>query len=147
MTCIGQNPFNKVLARSCQNLSHHGPSASGHFSTMATFFHPSRQKNPYNDSCLTLLYHGHFFLTQASLRQNQLGHFNSTLFFHFWPISSSSQCYLSQLIHQSLHTNFGRARTQQTVPTILTQDCKWLFYVVERFSCKKIKSQQQLHYQ
>ena len=43
------------------------------------------------------------------------------LFFHFWPVSSSSQCWLSQLTHQILHNNIGRTRRQQSVPTILTQ--------------------------
>ena len=43
------------------------------------------------------------------------------LFFHFWAVSSSSQCWLSQLTHQSLHANFGRARRQQSVPRNLTE--------------------------
>ena len=42
--------------------------------------------------------------------------------FYFWPVFSSSQCCLSQLIHQILHTNIGRARRrQQSAPTILTE--------------------------
>ena len=50
-----------------------------------------------------------------------LGHFHPTLFFHFWPLSLSSQCWLSRLTRQILHTNIGRARRQQSVPTILTE--------------------------
>ena len=42
------------------------------------------------------------------------------LFFGFWPVSSSSQCCLSRLTHQILHTNIGRARRQQSVPKIST---------------------------
>ena len=41
--------------------------------------------------------------------------------FQFWPISSTSQCWLSQLTHQILHTNIGRTRRQQSVPPILTE--------------------------
>jgi len=42
--------------------------------------------------------------------------------FYFWPVSSSFQCCLSQLIHQILHTNIGRARRrQQSAPTIFTE--------------------------
>ena len=43
------------------------------------------------------------------------------LFFHFWPIFLPSQCCLSQLTHQILHTNIGRARRKQSVPIFLTQ--------------------------
>ena len=50
-----------------------------------------------------------------------LGHFHPTLFFHFWPLSLSSQCWLSRLTRQILRTNIGRARRQQSVPTILTE--------------------------
>ena len=42
-------------------------------------------------------------------------------FFTFSPVSSSSQCCLSQLPHQILHTNIGRARRQKSIPTILTE--------------------------
>ena len=42
-------------------------------------------------------------------------------FFTFFPVSSSSQCCLSQLPHQILHTNIGRARRQKSIPTILTE--------------------------
>ena len=42
-------------------------------------------------------------------------------FFCFWPVSSSSQYCLSQLTHQILHTNIGRARRQQSIPTSLTK--------------------------
>ena len=42
-------------------------------------------------------------------------------FFCFWPVSSSSQYCLSQLTHQILHTNIGRARRQQSIPTSLTE--------------------------
>ena len=42
-------------------------------------------------------------------------------FFHSWPVSSSSQCCLSQLTHQILHPHIGRARKQQSVPIILTE--------------------------
>ena len=38
-----------------------------------------------------------------------------------WLISLSSQCGLSQVTHQILHTNIGRAQRQQSVPTILTE--------------------------
>ena len=41
--------------------------------------------------------------------------------FYFWPVSSSCQCCLSQLTHQILPTNIGRARRRQSVPTILTE--------------------------
>ena len=43
------------------------------------------------------------------------------LFVQFLPVSSPSQCCLSQLTHQILHTNIGAARRQQSVPTILTE--------------------------
>ena len=44
-----------------------------------------------------------------SLRQKQLEHFHPTLFFFLlWLISLSSQCCLSQVTHQILHTNIGR---------------------------------------
>ena len=56
-----------------------------------------------------------------SLRQKQLRHVHPMLFFHFWSVSSSSQCCLSQLTHQILHTNVGRARRPQSFPTILTE--------------------------
>ena len=42
-------------------------------------------------------------------------------FLTFFPVSSSSQCCLSQLPHQILHTNIGRARRQKSIPTILTE--------------------------
>ena len=38
--------------------------------------------------------------------------------FYFSPVSSSSQCCLSQLAHQILQTNIGRARRQERVPTM-----------------------------
>ena len=46
---------------------------------------------------------------------------STTLFFHFMPVSSSSQCCLSQLTHQILYTNIGRVRRQQSVSAILTE--------------------------
>ena len=51
-------------------------------------------------------------------------------FFYFLPISSSSQCCLSQLTYQILHTNIGRARRQQSVPTILTETVPSIFKVI-----------------
>ena len=45
----------------------------------------------------------------------------STLSFCFWPVSSSFQCCLSQVTHQILHTNNGRARRQKSDPTISTE--------------------------
>ena len=44
-----------------------------------------------------------------------------TVFFSLWLISLSSQCCSSQVTHQILHTNIGRARRQQSVPTISTE--------------------------
>ena len=41
--------------------------------------------------------------------------------FYFWPVSWSSQCWLSQSTHQILHTNIGRERRQQSARTILTE--------------------------
>ena len=38
--------------------------------------------------------------------------------FYFSPVSSSPQCCLSQLAHQILQTNIGRARRQERVPTM-----------------------------
>ena len=46
---------------------------------------------------------------------------NSLFFFSLWLISLSSQYCLSQVTHQILHTNIGRARRQQSVPTISTE--------------------------
>ena len=39
----------------------------------------------------------------------------------FWPVSSSSQCCLSQLTYQNLNANIGRTRRLKSVPTILTE--------------------------
>ena len=46
---------------------------------------------------------------------------NAFFFSFFFPVSSSSQCCLSQLTHQILHTNIGRERRQKSVPAILTE--------------------------
>ena len=37
----------------------------------------------------------------------------NAVFFCFWPVSSSSQCCLSQLTHQILNANIGRVGRQQ----------------------------------
>ena len=54
------------------------------------------------------------------LRQKKLGHFHSTLFFRFWPLSSSSQCCLSQLTHQFFTPILG-GQEDNRVLTILTE--------------------------
>ena len=56
-----------------------------------------------------------------SLNKNTWDTSTQRRFFQFLPVSSSSQCCLSQLTHQILHTNIGTARRQQSVPTILTE--------------------------
>ena len=63
-----------------------------------------------------------------------MGHFHPTLFFRFWPVSSFSLCCLSQLT-QILHTNNGRARRHQSVPTMFDQGCSFLlFYTSPTFA-------------
>ena len=63
-------------------------------------------------------------LKNHSLRQKYSGHFHLTLFFYFWPVSSSSQCCLPQWTHQILH----RARGQLSVSTILTETVEALCF-------------------
>ena len=58
-----------------------------------------------------------------NLRQKWMGHFHPTLFFHFWPVSSSSQCCLSQLTSSPnlAHQHCERKTRRQSVPTILSE--------------------------
>ena len=72
------------------------------------------------------------FHRMHSLRQKYLGHFLWTLFFFcFWPISSPSQFCLSQLTHEILHTNVGRAR-RQNVSDNFDWDCSKVFLNISR---------------
>ena len=58
-----------------------------------------------------------------SLGQKWLGHFYQTLFFNFWPVSSSSQCCLSQLTHQIVCTNIGLGQKTAKCPNNFDWDC------------------------
>lgn len=67
------------------------------------------------------------FLLQQSVRQNSWGTSTQRCFFFFfqiWPISSSSQCFCIAVNSPNLtlfDTNTGRARRQESVPTVLTE--------------------------
>ena len=65
--------------------------------------------------------HGALKAIQASVSDKNSWHPSTQHYFYFWPVSWSSQCWLSQLTHQILHTNIGRARRQQSARTILTE--------------------------
>ena len=41
--------------------------------------------------------------------------------------TSTQHCFITQLTHQILHTNIGKARRQQCVPTILTETEAFLY--------------------
>ena len=80
-------------------------------------------------SCICPSCHSRHLLNDALLRAIQTSVSDKNSWepstqpsFYFWPVFSSSQCCLSQLIHKILHTNIGRARRrQQSAPTILTE--------------------------
>ena len=65
--------------------------------------------------------HGALRAIQASVSDKNSWDPSTQHCFYFWPFSWSSQCWLSQLAQQILHTNIGRARRQQSGPTILTE--------------------------
>ena len=70
---------------------------------------------------LTSPQHGALRAIQASVSDENSWDPSTQRSFYFWPVSWSSQCWLSQFTHQILHTNIGRARRQQSAPTILTE--------------------------
>ena len=60
-----------------------------------------------------------------SLRQNEWGHLHLTLFFFLLLAHLLILPMFIILTHQILHTNIGRARSQHSVPTILTETSMW----------------------
>ena len=54
--------------------------------------------------------------------QSQDKNSSRTLSLSFLPVPSTSQCCLSQLTHQILHTNIEQARRKESTPTILAEN-------------------------
>ena len=68
-----------------------------------------------------------------SLRQKLLGHFHSTLFFHFWPVSWSSQCCLSHLALPNLADQHWEGKKMANCPKNFDWDCTGYFVFLHLF--------------
>ena len=68
-----------------------------------------------------------------SLRQKLLGHFHPTLFFHFWPVSWSSQCCLSHLALPNLADQHWEGKKMANCPKNFDWDCTGYFVFLHLF--------------
>ena len=68
-----------------------------------------------------------------SHRQKLLGHFHPTLFFHFWPVSWSSQCWLSHLALPNLAHQHWEGKKMANCPKNFDWDCTGYFVFLHLF--------------
>ena len=68
-----------------------------------------------------------------SLRQKLLGHFHPTLFFHFWPVSWSFQCWLSHLALPNLAHQHWEGKKIANCPKNFDWDCTGYFVFLHLF--------------